>query len=48
MKFNLNKFLFPISFALDFVEMDIFGVSTNHSKRVAYISAVIGKALGLT
>ncbi|RKD27138.1 HD domain-containing protein [Caminicella sporogenes DSM 14501] len=48
MKFNLNKFLFSVSYALDFVEMDILGVSTNHSKRVAYMSAVIGKALNLT
>ncbi|PKM51908.1 MAG: HD family phosphohydrolase [Firmicutes bacterium HGW-Firmicutes-7] len=48
MLFNLNEFLISISFALDFVEMDIFGVVTNHSKRVAYISMRIAEKLGLS
>lgn len=48
MVFNLNEFLIAISNALDFVEMDIFGVVTNHSKRVAYISMRIAENMGLS
>lgn len=47
MKFNLNEFLISVSFALDFVEMDIVGSRTNHGKRVAYNSILLGKALEL-
>ena len=46
MLFNLNEFLMSVSFALDFVEIDILGVSSNHGKRTAYISLHLGKALG--
>lgn len=48
MLFNLNEFLLSISFALDFIEMDVLGNRSNHSKRVAYISLQIGKELGLS
>ena len=48
MLFNLNEFLMAVSFTLDFVEMDIIGVTTNHNKRVAYISLMIAKELGLS
>lgn len=48
MNFNLNEFLIAISYALDFVEMDIMGVVTNHSKRVAYISMKMAEELGLS
>ena len=48
MIFNLNEYLIAVSFALDFVEMDVFGIATNHSKRVAYIALKIGKELGLS
>lgn len=44
---NLNELLLSISYVLDFVEMDVLGVASNHSKRVAYISLAIGKELGL-
>lgn len=47
MLFNLNEFLMSVSFALDFVEIDILGVSSNHGKRTAYISLHLAKALGL-
>lgn len=46
MEFNLNEFLVAVSFALDFIEMDIVGARTNHGKRVAYKSILLGKALG--
>lgn len=47
MKFNLNNFLLAVSFALDYVERDIFGFVLNHGRRVAYTSLMIGKRLGL-
>ncbi len=47
MLFNLNNFLIALSYTLDFVEMDMIGVSTNHGKRVAYISYHIAKELEL-
>ncbi|MEY8354990.1 HD domain-containing phosphohydrolase [Lachnospiraceae bacterium 54-53] len=48
MEFSLNDFLMSVSFALDFVEMDRFGMRTNHGKRTAYISLSMGKGLGLS
>lgn len=48
MVFNLNEFLTALSFALDFVEMDIVGVTSNHGKRTAYISLCIAGELGLS
>lgn len=48
MLINLNEFLISISFALDFLEMDLLNNSSNHSKRVAYISHRLGKEMGLT
>lgn len=48
MLFNLNEFLMSISFALDFVELDITGATSNHSKRVSYICYKMGENLGLT
>ncbi|MHC1683787.1 MAG: HD-GYP domain-containing protein [Clostridiaceae bacterium] len=46
MLFNLNEFLISVSFALDFVEMDVLGATSNHGKRTAYTSLRIAKALG--
>lgn len=48
MLFNLNEFLLAVSFALDFVEMDILGIPSNHGKRSAYISINIAKEIGLS
>ncbi len=45
MKFSLNQFLLAVSFALDFVEIDIAGKRTNHGKRVAYITLRIAKKM---
>lgn len=47
LKFNLIKVLLSLSFGMDCVENDIAGVTTHHSKRVAYISIILGKSLGL-
>lgn len=46
MKFCLNHFLSAISFALDYVEHDVFGVELNHGKRVAYNAGLIGRKMG--
>ncbi|WP_026888964.1 HD-GYP domain-containing protein [Clostridium beijerinckii] len=48
MLFRLNEFLMAVSFALDFVEMDILGMASNHGKRTAYISISIAKEMGLS
>lgn len=48
MLFSLNEFLMAVSFALDFVEMDILGMPSNHGKRTAYISIKIAKEMGLS
>ena len=48
MNFNLNQFLTAIANALDTIEINIFGMPTNHSKRIAYISVIIGRKLQLT
>ncbi|MBC8384732.1 MAG: HD domain-containing protein [Candidatus Cloacimonetes bacterium] len=47
-KFDLNQFLQAVSFAIDFVEIDILGATENHSRRVAYISLRIAEKLGLS
>lgn len=44
----LNELLFALSKALDFVEYELLGVTTNHGKRAAYISARICRALGMS
>ena len=48
MLFNLADFLRGISKALDFIEEDIFGVPTNHSKRIALTSLRIGQLMNLS
>lgn len=47
MLFNLNEFLTSVSFTLDFVEMDILGMTSNHGKRTAYISIKIAEQLNM-
>lgn len=46
MNITLNDLLFALSKTLDFVEQDLLGVTTNHSKRVANMSMILGKAMG--
>ena len=45
MKLNLNSFLMGISTALDLAEQEIFHTNSFHSRRVAYISVRVAKAL---
>jgi len=47
MNVNFNDMVFALSYALDSVEHELLGVTTGHSKRVAYICAVLGKEYGL-
>ena len=48
MNFNMSKCLEAFSLALDFAEMDYFKINMNHSRRVAYISLNIAKAMDLS
>jgi len=48
MNFNLNQFLSAMANALDTIEINIFGMPTNHSKRIAYISVIIAREFRLT
>jgi HD-GYP domain-containing protein (c-di-GMP phosphodiesterase class II) len=45
---NLNDFVIALSHALDFMEIDILGVVSNHSKRVAYIAMRIAENAGFS
>lgn len=47
MEFKFNDFLMSISTALDFIEMDILSVETNHLKRVAYVSLKLSQYFDL-
>lgn len=48
MDFNLNEFLGAVANTLDTIEIEIFGMATNHSKRIAYISIKTANELQLT
>ena len=47
MKIMINNILYAIADALDYVEAELLGATTNHARRVAYISAEMGKHYGL-
>jgi len=48
MVFDINEFLKAVSNVLDVIETDIFGVSTNHSKRIAYLTNQFACTMGLS
>lgn len=48
MKINLNEILYAFSLGLDAAEIEYLGVTPGHSKRIAAISIMVGKTLGLT
>ena len=48
MEINLADILYALSTALDCVEHGLVGITSNHAKRVAYISAGLGRALGFS
>lgn len=45
---DIGQLLSSASLALDAVEGEVLGVAGNHSRRVAYLSVMTGKRLGLT
>lgn len=48
MRVLLNELLLSLSKALDCVERELLGVTTNHGKRTAYVSMRLCRALGLS
>lgn len=48
MKLCFNELLLALSYALDCVEHDVLGVTTNHSKRVAYVVISMGRQYKLS
>lgn len=46
MKISISGTLFALSSALDYVESEVFGVTTHHSKRVAFLCVLMGRQLG--
>ncbi len=48
MKINLNEILYAVSLGLDAAEYEYLGCTPGHSKRMAAISILTGKAIGLS
>lgn len=48
MKIDLNEILYAVSKGLDSVEQELLGTRNGHCKRIAAISIMLGKAMGLT
>lgn len=48
MKINLNEILYAVSYGLDAASTEYLGTSTGHSKRIAVLSILVGKEMGLT
>ncbi|MCR4839414.1 MAG: HD domain-containing protein [Eubacterium sp.] len=48
MKINLNEVLYAFSLGLDAAEYEFLGTTPGHSKRIAALSIITGKAIGLT
>lgn len=48
MRVPLNELLLVVSTALDYVENELLGITSNHSKRAAYVSLRICRDIGLS
>ena len=48
MRVPLNELLLSFSTALDFVEKELLGITTNHGRRAAYVSSRICRSMGLS
>ena len=48
MKIDLNEILYAFSLGLDAAEYEFLGVAPGHSKRIAAMSILVGKAIGLS
>lgn len=47
MLLDMNGIIYALSYALDEVESELVGATVKHSKRVAYLSYLIGKSYGM-
>lgn len=47
MRLNLTDVFFALSYALDAVEQELLGFPSGHGKRVAYLSALMAKEIGI-
>ncbi|MCR5213968.1 MAG: HD domain-containing protein [Eubacterium sp.] len=48
MKIDLNEILYAVSAGLDAVEHELIGIRKGHCKRIAAMSIMLGKAIGLS
>ncbi|MBF0163069.1 MAG: HD domain-containing protein [Magnetococcales bacterium] len=48
MPFNLNRYLLGLSMAIDCVESELLGATSNHGRRVALIAMRLARALGMS
>lgn len=48
MQVPLNELLYALSKALDFVERELLGVTSNHGKRTAYVSGQVCRYMGMS
>ncbi|CAK7059290.1 MAG: 3'3'-cGAMP-specific phosphodiesterase 1 [Desulfovibrio sp.] len=48
MQVTLNELLYSLSQALDFIEKELLGITTNHGKRAAYVSSRLCKATNMS
>lgn len=48
LKIDLNEILYSVSTGLDSVEQELLGTRNGHCKRIAALSIMLGKAMGLT
>jgi HD-GYP domain-containing protein (c-di-GMP phosphodiesterase class II) len=46
--FDLNQFFNTMSYLLDFVEVDVFSASVNHSRRIAYVALRLAEKFELS
>ena len=48
MQVPLNELLYAISRALDFVEQELLGITSNHGKRVGYLAGQVCRVMGMS
>ena len=48
MKLDLTEMLYAMSYALDTIENEVGGITTNHGKNVAYLCFLMGKEAGFS
>ena len=48
MQVDINGMIYALSYALDSIEAELVGVTRNHAKWVALVSAMVGKTYGMS